>query len=157
MSTLKTKKVQLGDNADPSKNFLIEVPAVADGTLTIKREDGTNVLSVSNTGVVSIAPPADPYNTSAGALLAVGAFGLGASHPKWIGDLDNKLTRSGIYICADGDVGDKPSSYGVVLVVSFTGGDSYSTWSNQVFFGVNNVIYARSSINLASWSAWRTL
>ena len=24
MSTLKTKKVQLGDNADPSKNFLID-------------------------------------------------------------------------------------------------------------------------------------
>lgn len=50
MSTLKTKKVQLGDNADPSKNFLIEVPAVADGTLSIKRQDGTNVLSIDATG-----------------------------------------------------------------------------------------------------------
>ena len=50
MSTLKTKKVQLGDNADPSKNFLIEVPAVADGTLSIKRQDGTNVLSIATDG-----------------------------------------------------------------------------------------------------------
>ena len=50
MSTLKTKKVQLGDNADPSKNFVLSVPAVADGTLSIKRQDGTNVLSIDATG-----------------------------------------------------------------------------------------------------------
>ena len=50
MSTIAVKKVKLGDNADPSKNFLIEVPAVADGTLTIKRENGTNVLSIDATG-----------------------------------------------------------------------------------------------------------
>ena len=40
MSAISVKKVKLGDNADTSKNFLIEVPAVADGTLMIKREDG---------------------------------------------------------------------------------------------------------------------
>ena len=50
MSKLKVKEVLLGDNADPSKNFLIEVPAVADGTLSIKRQDGTNVLSIDATG-----------------------------------------------------------------------------------------------------------
>lgn len=50
MSTIAVKKVKLGNNADISKNFLIEVPAVADGTLTIKREDGTNVLSIDANG-----------------------------------------------------------------------------------------------------------
>ena len=50
MSTIAVKKVKLGDNADTSKNFLIEVPAVADGTLTIKRENGTSVLSIDATG-----------------------------------------------------------------------------------------------------------
>lgn len=50
MSTIAVKKVKLGDNADLSKNFLIEVPAVADGTLTIKREDGTSVLSIDANG-----------------------------------------------------------------------------------------------------------
>lgn len=50
MSTIAVKKVKLGDNADTSKNFLIEVPAVADGTLTIKREDGTAVLSIAADG-----------------------------------------------------------------------------------------------------------
>lgn len=52
MSTIAVKKVKLGDNADTSKNFLIEVPAVADGTLTIKRENGTNVLSIDSNGAV---------------------------------------------------------------------------------------------------------
>lgn len=50
MSTIAVKKVKLGDNADTSKNFLIEVPAVADGTLTIKRENGTAVLSIGANG-----------------------------------------------------------------------------------------------------------
>lgn len=50
MSTIAVKKVKLGDNADISKNFLIEVPAVADGTLTIKRENGAAVLSIDANG-----------------------------------------------------------------------------------------------------------
>lgn len=50
MSTLNLKNIQLGDNPDPSKNFVLSVPAVADGTLSIKRQDGTNVLSVDATG-----------------------------------------------------------------------------------------------------------
>ena len=39
MSTIAVKKVKLGDNAD-----------LADGTLTIKRENGTNVLSINANG-----------------------------------------------------------------------------------------------------------
>lgn len=50
MSTISLKNVKLGDNADPSKNFVISVPSVADGTLTIKRENGTNVLSIDANG-----------------------------------------------------------------------------------------------------------
>lgn len=50
MSKVKVKEVILGDNADLSKNFVLSVPAVADGTLTIKRQDGTNVLSIGANG-----------------------------------------------------------------------------------------------------------
>lgn len=50
MSKLKVKEVLLGDNADPSKNFVISTPAVADGTLTIKRGNGTAVLSIDANG-----------------------------------------------------------------------------------------------------------
>lgn len=50
MSAISLKNIKLGDNADPSKNFVISVPSVADGTLTIKRENGTNVLSIAANG-----------------------------------------------------------------------------------------------------------
>lgn len=50
MSTLNLKNIQLGDNPDPSKNFVLSVPAVADGTLSIKRANGTNVLSIDAAG-----------------------------------------------------------------------------------------------------------
>lgn len=50
MSTINLKNIQLGDNPDPSKNFVLSVPAVSDGTLSIKRQDGTNVLSIDAAG-----------------------------------------------------------------------------------------------------------
>ena len=55
MSTgrLKVGQVKLGDNADNSKNFVIKVPAVADGTLTIERENGTDVLTIDAGGKVT--------------------------------------------------------------------------------------------------------
>lgn len=57
MSTIAVKKIKLGDNVDLSKNFLIEVPSVADGTLTIKREDGTAVLSIAADGTPNLVVP----------------------------------------------------------------------------------------------------
>ena len=55
MSQLSLKKIKLGDNADTSKNFVISVPAVADGTLTIERENGTDVLTIDASGFVGLA------------------------------------------------------------------------------------------------------
>lgn len=55
MSKVATKTVKLGDSADLSKNFLISVPAVPDGTLTIERENGTDVLTVDASGFVGIS------------------------------------------------------------------------------------------------------
>ena len=40
MSTVRTKRIRLGDNADTSKNFVISVPAVADGTISLTKESG---------------------------------------------------------------------------------------------------------------------
>lgn len=50
MSELNIKKVRLGSNADTSKNFVIKVPAVADGTLVIERENGTDIITINSTG-----------------------------------------------------------------------------------------------------------
>lgn len=51
--TLALRQIQLGDNADTSKNFVISVPAVADGTLVIERGNGTDVITVAATGNVT--------------------------------------------------------------------------------------------------------
>ena len=50
---LHLTKIKLGSNADTSKNFVISVPAVADGTLTIERENGTDVLTIDASGNVA--------------------------------------------------------------------------------------------------------
>ena len=39
--TLALRQIQLGDNADTSKNFVITTPAVADGTLSITKQNAT--------------------------------------------------------------------------------------------------------------------
>lgn len=56
MSKIALKTIKLGDSADTSKNFLISVPAVPDGTLTIERENGTDVLTVGASGKVTMTP-----------------------------------------------------------------------------------------------------
>lgn len=48
MSQLSLKKIKLGDNADLSKNFVISVPADADGTLTITKESGSLLANFVN-------------------------------------------------------------------------------------------------------------
>jgi len=53
MSQLKTTKVYLGDSATLANNFQISVPATPDGSLTIERGDGTDVLTVDASGVVA--------------------------------------------------------------------------------------------------------
>lgn len=54
MSQLSLKTIRLGDSADESKNFLIKTPAVADGTLVIERGNGTDVMTVSADGTVTM-------------------------------------------------------------------------------------------------------
>lgn len=56
MSDLNLRSIQLGDNADVSKNFVIKVPAIANGTLVIERGNGTDVLSIAADGKVTLTP-----------------------------------------------------------------------------------------------------
>lgn len=51
-ANLALTKIKLGDSATPANNFLISVPDIADGTLTIEREDGTDVLTIDAAGKV---------------------------------------------------------------------------------------------------------
>ena len=65
---LNLTTVKLGNNADTSKNFLIQVPSVADGTLTISRENGSQtVLSIDTAGRPSFPQLANYANDAAAA------------------------------------------------------------------------------------------
>jgi len=50
---INLRTMKLGDNADTSKNFLITTPAIADGTLSVVRENGTQLLTISSTGLIT--------------------------------------------------------------------------------------------------------
>jgi len=51
---LKLQQVQLGDSATAANNFVLSVPATPDGTLDVKRGDGTSVLNVASDGSVAV-------------------------------------------------------------------------------------------------------
>jgi hypothetical protein len=48
----KHNSIQIGLSATSSQNFIISTPAVPDGTMTIKRENGTHVLDIDVNGVI---------------------------------------------------------------------------------------------------------
>jgi len=61
---LNLTTVKLGNNADTSKNFLISVPSVADGTLTITREsDSRQSLAIDINGRITFpsGSPSEAY------------------------------------------------------------------------------------------------
>jgi len=66
---LNLRTVKLGDNADTSKNFLIQVPAVADGSLSIQTESGVPVLSRSAAGVITLGAGQTWQDVTAGKAL----------------------------------------------------------------------------------------
>ena len=57
---LALRQIQLGDNADTSKNFVITTPVIADGTLVIERVDGTVVFKIEADGTVTIPGGVNP-------------------------------------------------------------------------------------------------
>ena len=56
MSTgrIKAGQVKLGNNADESKNFVIKVPAVADGTLSITKADNSLLGNYANDAAAAL-------------------------------------------------------------------------------------------------------
>ena len=74
----------------------------------------------------------------------------------------NTTTNSGIYYWVE-DAANRPSgsygsSYGVLLVNKYDGGDSASNlWINQVAYGTDNRIYFRQNINSTGWTGWKAV
>lgn len=74
---LSLTSIKLGDSATPANNFIISVPDIPDGTLTIERGDGTDVLTIDAAGKVvmpgNIVPAFRAYASGSGAIVNVGA------------------------------------------------------------------------------------
>jgi len=144
MSKLKVKEVLLGDNADPSKNFVLSVPAVADGTLTIKRANGTNVLSIDATGKVQF-PNGGTIGSNAGKLTSPVSLGASAN-------LNEIPKVSGLYYGYNGV--NTPNGNNAIYVLEIL---VYSSdWVIQRFTAPSAAptTFVRAWHSGTSWSAW---
>jgi len=160
MSKLKVKEVILGDNADLSKNFVLSVPAVADGTLTIKRGDGTNVLSIDAQGRVLLSASPSFTDGTNGRAARIGDFGLGSINSSYLGsgiDFNAIPKRSGWYSTyapsANAPNGDT-SNIWCIEVICYSG-----DWVIQRATSPNQekLMYQRSFYNGNTWSGWAAI
>ena len=117
-------------------------------------DDTTQSGMQSTLGLVKQTSPTD---TTAGALMVVGAFGLGGIDLPFLGSIDDRLARPGLYVCFG--AATAPSQHGIVHIVSRATGEGSSAWVHQVFYDTinNGDVYERYSTNLAPWSPWRRM
>jgi hypothetical protein len=91
MSVLKTNKVQIGQSGTATQNFVLEVPTVPDGTMTIKRgipgATTQDILSVAANGAVTVN---SSLNISSALPAASGGTGITSA-----GAAGNVLTSNG--------------------------------------------------------------
>ena len=66
MPTITHRSIKLGASLDTSQNFVFEVPAIPDGTLTIKRESGAAVATIDAAGKVVFPGNAQTWQTMVG-------------------------------------------------------------------------------------------
>jgi len=76
MPELTLREVQLGQSATSSQNFLIATPSVPDGTMSIRRGNGTHVLDIDASGFIKITTPNTYANDGAAATGGVPVGGL---------------------------------------------------------------------------------
>ena len=151
--TLNLKKIKLGDNADTSKNFLIKTPAVADGTLTIEREDGTDVLTIDASGKVVFPGNAQTWQNVTASRALAGAYTNTTSLPIHVSITLNNLSSSGAY-------GARLVVDGVIVASQFamqqTGaGNYFMTFYAIIPPGATYNLASGISVALTSWAEFR--
>jgi len=114
---------------------------------------GRTALGLGNAATRAVQ--SSPTDTTDGALMAVGAFGLGGVTLPSLTNLDDRFTRPGFYICIVAT--DAPSPYGVVHIIGNVPGEPTLTWVHQVFYDTAGEVYERFSTNLGAWSPWRRM
>lgn len=82
------------------------------------------------------------------------AIGLNVAALPVIADINLTTTKSGVYQMNGTTTGTKPTTFGVLEVMSLAQAAG-SNWSNQIVYGTDGRTYSRMNINGAGWSAWR--
>lgn len=101
-----------------------------------------------------------PTDGTAGRLLKVGDFGLGAANLVFLSNINTMTVRTGTYVVSSSSTtGTFPPSspdLGIVQVLANQGGSpSTNQWIKQVFYDLNSdKVWQRYSTNNAPWSAW---
>lgn len=145
-------QIQLGDNADTSKNFIISVPATPDGTLSIARESGGSVVEIDANGKVTC--------TLADNLLplGVGQTWQNVTASRSINTTYTNTTGRPIMVSVRSSVDDGYSQLtvgGVVLAIS---GNTVGTGNNQhtvCAIVPNGASYSYSGSAIALWAELR--
>ena len=144
-------------------DFAIKVSA--DGSvwntgLTVAAATGMVMLprgAVVTGSITGTAVTQTTTDTTAGRLLKVGDFGVGADGPSALANLDNFATRIGVYKVEGSTVaGTKPATTTIadtVLVLRPTANQQTQIYSNPN----NGLTYIRKSNASASWGPWRTI
>lgn len=140
MSQLNTRVVRLGASADPTKNFLISVPAVPDGTLTIERESGTDVLTIAANGQIQF-PVGFQSGTYTPTIIGLTSAGAG-TYSTQVGDWQRigKLCIFRAYLVWTAHTGT--GNIAVTLPFTAQGGNfaSLAAWADSIILGANQII-----------------
>lgn len=101
-----------------------------------------------------------PTDGTAGRLLKVGDFGLGAASLEFLSNLNTMTTRTGVYVVSDssttGTFPPSSPSLAIVQILANQGGNpTASQWIKQVLYELGtDRMWQRYSANNAAWSAW---
>jgi hypothetical protein len=135
--------------AQLAANWATATAGTVDGTYY-----GARYYAISAAQSASAAATSATQSAGA-ATAAVQAAGL-APQLNTVANIDSQAISSGFYQVNQATAGTKPTTYGVLQVIAQVAAQAgNSNWAFQVFFGLDNRVYTRSSINAAAWSAWR--
>jgi hypothetical protein len=123
-------------------SFIAQLRAVIGGA--VNPNIPTNLGTAATANLTTSA-----LDTTAGRVLKVGDFGLGATHD-YVPNIDSSIIPTGFYYYGDLTAGIKPSAYGTVTITVA----AWGAWVMQQAHTTSNTILTRSNINNTGWTAW---
>jgi hypothetical protein len=151
MSIIKAGKVQAGISLTPANNFILDASA-DDGTVILKRADGTEVLSVDASGNL-IGKGVNPVDQTSNRLLEFGDFGVGYGIPKSGVSLDT-LTIPGVYTIDATCTNRPPEAHSEVTLPLYVHSNNDRV-IQMAYQGHSEIVSWIRIYNTVNWGSWR--